>query len=187
MGAKIRSGFTVARAFRAGAVLALLACSAKTAPQPPLEPEVRVQLPQRQSPGALTHAERDSLLGELAVRREAWRVRQINSYRIQVAAGCFCPWPQTPAIIEVRRGRVVALFDTAGKSLGTPREPWSLYTVEGLFDAVEQAARNNDVVQVAYDPRYHYPAQVRGDLKIGLPDDWFWIKASRLTPRRNQQ
>jgi hypothetical protein len=77
----------------------------------------------------------------------------------------------------------VALRDTTGKSLGAPREPWSLYTVEGPFDAVEQGARGNDVLEVAYDPSYGYPAQIRGDAKLGLPDDWFWIKASRLTPR----
>jgi len=151
-------------------------------PAPPLEPETRVTLPQRSSPGALTPAERDSLLRELDVHRAAWRARHIDDYRIQVAAGCFCPWPSTPAILEVRRGVVVALRDTTGKSMGTPREPWSAYTVEGLFDAVAQTARHSDVVEVAYDPHYGYPAMMRGDAKVGLPDDWFWVKASRLTP-----
>jgi uncharacterized protein DUF6174 len=149
---------------------------------PPLDPPSTVTLPSRQSNGALTTAERDSLLREAAARRAAWRARHISDYRMQVAVGCFCPWPQTPAILEVRGNILVALRDTSGQSLGTPREPWSLYTVEGLFDAVEQGARRNDVVEVVYDPRYDYPAQIRGDAKVGLPDDWFWIKASRLTP-----
>jgi hypothetical protein len=149
---------------------------------PPLEPPSTVILPSRQSNGALITAERDSLLREATARRAAWRARHISDYRIQVAVGCFCPWPQTPAILEVRGNIPVALRDTSGKSLGTPREPWSLYTVEGLFDAVEQGARRNDVVEVVYDPRYDYPAQIRGDAKVGLPDDWFWVKASRLTP-----
>ncbi len=87
-------------------------------------------------------------------------------------------------MLEVRGGVAVALRDTSGKSMGKPREPWSLYTVEGLFDAVEQGARRSDVVQVAYDPRYGYPAQIRGDGKVGLPDDWYSVKASRLTPAR---
>ena len=78
----------------------------------------------------------------------------------------------------------VALRDTLGNTMGKPREPWSLYSVEGLFDAVEQGAQRDDVVEVAYDPRYDYPAQIRGDLKVGLPDDWFWVRASRLTPSR---
>ena len=68
--------------------------------------------------------------------------------------------------------------------MGEPREPWSLYTVEGLFDAVVQTARRSDVLEVAYDAQYGYPAMMRGDAKVGLPDDWFWVRASRLTPAR---
>ena len=141
-------------------------------------------LRQRERSGALTPAERDSLVRELEVHRDAWRARHIADYRIQIAAGCFCPWPSNPAILEVRGGVAVALRDTTGKSMGAPREPWSAYTVEGLFDVVAQTARSSDVVQVAYDPQYGYPAMIRGDSKVGLPDDWFWVKASRLTPAR---
>jgi hypothetical protein len=143
-----------------------------------------VTVRQRERSGALTPAERDSLVRELEVHRDAWRARHIVDYRIQVAAGCFCPWPSNPAILEVRGGVAVALRDTTGKSMGAPREPWSVYTVEGLFDVVAQTARSSDVVQVAYDPQYGYPAMIRGDSKVGLPDDWFWVKASRLTPAR---
>jgi hypothetical protein len=143
-----------------------------------------VTLRQRERSGALTPAERDSLVRELEVHRDAWRARHIADYRIQIAAGCFCPWPSNPAILEVRGGVAVALRDTTGKSMGAPREPWSAYTVEGLFDVVAQTARSSDVVQVAYDPQYGYPAMIRGDSKVGLPDDWFWVKASRLTPAR---
>jgi hypothetical protein len=142
----------------------------------------RVELVQRRMTGALTPAERDSLLRDLTARRDAWRAHHITAYRIQIAVGCFCPWPGNPAILEVRNGAAVALYDTSGRSIGAPREPWSLYTVDGLFAGAEQSARRNDVFDVAYDPHYGYPAIMRGDLKIGLPDDWFWVRASRLTP-----
>lgn len=82
----------------------------------------------------------------------------------------------------MRRGVAVTLRDTTGKSMGAPREPWSLYTVEGLFNVVEQWARRSDVVEVAYDPTDGYPAMIRGDTRIELPDDWFWVRASRLAP-----
>ena len=141
-------------------------------------------LPPRTSSGALTQAERDSLLREVAARREAWRARQISNYRIEVAVGCFCPWPSHPAILEVRRGVTVSMHDTTGKSLGAPREPWSLYTVDSLFVVVEHGARSLDVIEVAYDPEYGFPAMIRGDARVGLPDDWFWVRASRLTPSR---
>ena len=141
-------------------------------------------IPPRTRAGALTQAERDSLLREVATRREAWRARQISDYRIEIAVGCFCPWPSHPAVLEVRRGVATALRDTTGKSLGKPREPWSRYTVDSLFAAVEQGARQLDVIEVAYDPEYNYPAMIRGNGRVGLPDNWFWIKASRLTPSR---
>lgn len=165
-----------------GAVILLVAACRHAPPPPHLETERPVTLHQRHGAAALTPAERDSILAELAVHRAAWRRQNITDYQVVIAAGCFCPWPSQPAILEVRNGVAVALRDTLGKSLGALREPWSVYTVDGLFDAVEQAARHDDVVEVAYDPRYDYPAQIRGDSKIGLPDDWFWVRASRLTP-----
>ncbi len=103
-------------------------------PRPPPAPPLQ-EVPRRRSTGPLTQAERDSLLREVAARREAWRARHISDYQIEIAVGCFCPWPKHPAILEVRGGVIVALRDTTGKSIGKPREPWSLYTVEGLFDA----------------------------------------------------
>lgn len=166
-----------------GVVLLLVAACRQAPPPPPrLEPETHVTVRQRESRGALTQAERDSILAQLATKRAAWRARHISDYQVVIAVGCFCPWPSHPAILEVRNGAAVALRDTLGKPLGAVREPWSLYTVEGLFDALEQSARRDDVVEVAYDPQYDYPAAIRGDAKIGLPDDWFWVKASRLTP-----
>ena len=178
------------------AVAWLLSLSAACAPhahkpeQPPLAPPENgilgadVELPQRRTTGPLTPAERDSLIRTVAAHRAAWHARHISAYRIRLAIGCFCPWPGNPAILEVRDGVAVGLRDTTGKSIGKPREPWSLYTVDGLFDAVEQSAQGADVVEVGFDPTYDYPALIRGDGKVGLPDDWFWVRASRLTPLR---
>jgi hypothetical protein len=121
------------------------------------------------------------IVGEAQTRRAAWRARGIADYRIRVSVGCFCPWPKTPAILDVRRGVAVALLDTTGRAFGALREPWSIYTVEGLFDAVEQGARRNDVIEVTYDARFGYPTLISGDAKRGRVDDWFWVRA-RLEP-----
>jgi hypothetical protein len=86
-------------------------------------------------------------------------------------------------MLEVRRGVVVSIRDAAGKN-GPPREPWSPYTVEGLFAAVEDGTRRYDVIEVAWDSLDAYPATIRVDAKVGLPDDWFVITASQLTPLR---
>jgi len=44
--------------------------------------------------------------------------------------------------------------------------------------------RRDDVVEVFYSARYDYPALIRGDASVRQVDDWFWIKADRLTPVR---
>lgn len=166
----------------------VMACHGAPPPAPP-PPRVTVladtTLPRRQGPTnrPLNAAERDSIVREAQTRRAAWRARGIFDYRIRVAVGCFCPWPGNPAILEVRRGVAAQLRDTTGRAYGKLREPWSLYTVEALFDAVEQGARGNDILEVAYDTVLGYPTYIRGDAKLGLPDDWFWVKATELTPR----
>jgi len=38
--------------------------------------------------------------------------------------------------------------------------------------------------EVFYSARYDYPALIRGDASVRQVDDWFWIKADRLTPVR---
>jgi hypothetical protein len=155
---------------------------ADTTPAPPRPPVLEET--QRRTGGPLTAAERDSLVREAQAWREVWRARGITDYYLRVAVGCFCPWPGNPAVLEVRRGTLVALRDTAGKRAGPVREPWSLYTVEGLFDAVEQSARRVDVLEVRYDPTYGYPTSIRGDGKLGRPDDWFSVTANHLTRRQ---
>jgi hypothetical protein len=139
----------------------------------------------------LNAAERDSIVRDVQARRTAWRARAITDYRIKVTVACFCPGPSGPAILEVEGGVPVALRDTTGRPIkGTrgardPFEPWSSYTVEGLFDAIERAARRGDaVVEVTYDAAFGYPTQIRGDVRWGLPDAWYLVTASGLAPRR---
>ena len=129
-------------------------------------------------------AQRDTLLAEARARRAAWRARGITDYRIRVAVGCFCPWPSDPRVLDVRDGKAVALLDTLGRPEGKLREPWAPNTVEGMFDYIEQSARSADVLTVRYDACLGYPTEIRGDQKLGQVDDWFWVKATGLAPRR---
>ena len=142
--------------------------------------------PPRRSGDPLTPSERDALLAEARARRVAWRAHSITDYRVRVAVGCFCPWPSAPRLLEVRAGRAVALLDTVGRPAGPLIEPWAPNTVEGLFDFIEQAGRRADVLTVRYDRCLDYPTEIRGDQKVGLPDDWFWTTAGNLTPRRSR-
>jgi len=142
------------------------------------------QRPTRQATGPLSAAERESLLAEARTRRATWQARHITSYRIRVAVGCFCPWPHEPRVLEVRGGKAVALLDSIGRQAGPLHEPWASYTVEGLFDYVEQNVQRVDVLAVQYDACLGYPTSIRGDAKVGRVDDWFWVTATELTPHR---
>src|SRR3989475_10279370 len=124
------------------ATFRLVACDS-TPVRPPL-------FPPRRTGGPLTQAERDSPRPALELHRSAWRARNITDYRLVVAAGCFCPWPGTPAILDVRGGIIAQLLDTLGNPAGAPREPWSLYTVDGLVDAVGEGLRRDGVIEGGY-------------------------------------
>ena len=179
-----------------GRALALLLVTACHPGPPPLPPDVstgpdrsaaacdsaaRPYVPPRQRP--LSPAERDSLARDAHAHRTAWRARHIMDYRLRVAVGCFCPWPSSPGVLDVRNGRAVALRDSSGRA--TPlREPWSAYTVEGMFDLIEQAVEKNDILEVSYDACLDYPIAIRGEAKVGQVDDWFWVKAGPVTRRR---
>ena len=80
----------------------------------------------------------------------------------------------------------MGLLDTTGRAAGPLIEPWAPNTVEGMFDFIERAARSADVLAVRYDPSLDYPTEIRGDQRVGLPDDWFWTRAGNLTPRRSR-
>lgn len=122
----------------------------------------------------------DSVARDVQARRAAWRARDIRDYRVRIGMRCFCPY-SPPAVLEVRRGIPVALRDSAGRSAGAVNEAYP-YTVEGLFDLIERAARNDELVEVAYSPCLGYPASVRVDPK-GL-DNWYWVTADHLTTPR---
>jgi len=124
-------------------------------------------------------AARDSLLRDVQVRRAAWRARGISDYRVRIAMRCFCPF-SPPAILEVRGGIPVALRDSMGRLAGQPREPYA-FTIEGLFDLIERAERNDELVGVSYSC-LGYPASVGVDPK-GL-DNWYRVTADHLTTPR---
>jgi hypothetical protein len=135
----------------------------------------------RNTSGALTAAERDSILRDVAARRAAWRARHITDYQLRVGETCFCPG-SPPGVVEVRNGIAVAVRDTAGRSARPLLARWSSYTVEGLFDVIERTARSGEVLEVRYDACLGYPTAIRGNMK--QVDTWFQIAAGPLTQPR---
>jgi hypothetical protein len=81
--------------------------------------------------------------------------------------------------MEVRNGKLLRASDTAGKSAAL--NDWNTLSIDGLFDHLERTADIDAVVQVAFDPRWHFPAYVSTVVLPG-PDRWGIIEARELRP-----
>jgi hypothetical protein len=124
---------------------------------------------------------RDSLHAEIRKHREMWRAGGVLDYHFLLRASCFCPGQQGWLLLEVRDGQVARVWDRGGKP--APLTADNKYTIDRLFDLLEQNADQDDVVAVAFDDRWHYPAYIRTDLRLGLPDDWGIVQVRGFRPR----
>lgn len=129
-----------------------------------------------QSPG-----QRDSLHAEIEKHRERWRAGGAREYRFLLRASCFCPGQQGWLLLEIHDGRVVRIRDKGGNAVRINQD--NNYTMDGLFDLLDQEADRDDVVAVGFDDRWHYPAYIRTDVRLGLPDDWGILQVRGFRPR----
>ena len=111
--------------------------------------------------------QRDSLHAVVNRQRELWRASGLRDYDILVRASCFCPGQKGWVLVEVRDGKAVR----------------NNYSIDGLFDLLEQKADRDDVVQVGFEDRWHYPAYISSDARVGRPDDWGLIEVRGFRPR----
>lgn len=128
---------------------------------------------QLQTPG-----QRDSLRVTLGKERALWRASSPRDYQFLLRVGCFCPgmgW----LLMEVRSSQPLRAWDRTGKDAAL--SDWNTFSIDGLFDNLERAARLDGVVQIAFDRRWHFPAYVR-TVALPGPDAWTIIEARALRP-----
>jgi hypothetical protein len=125
--------------------------------------------------------QRDSLHAEVRRQREMWRAGGARDYRFLLRASCFCPGRQGWVLLEVGDGKVVRAWDRGGKPVRLTQD--NNYTIDGLFDLLEQQADRDDVVAVGFEDRWHYPTYIRTDMRVGLPDDWGIFEVRGFRPR----
>lgn len=180
---------------RSAALVLLCACAPSTAVPHPGRPPAQ-EPPDRDRPllmadttglppGApladLTRsATRDSLRAAIRTRRAAWRALAVADYNMLVRTACFCPgggggWHT----LEVRAGATNRVWDARGALV--PTGEWAGYSIDRLFDLLEQAVDRNDGMGVRWDDRWHVPASVSIDYRRGLPDDWGIIQVAGFT------
>jgi len=126
-----------------------------------------------------TPRQRQSLHAMLTKERELWQARKPRDYRLLLRVGCFCPGSRGWLLIEVRSGQPLRAWDRAGKSAAIT--DWNTFSIEGLYDNLERAADNDGEVQIAFDPRWHFPTFVR-TVALPGPDAWSIIEVRALRP-----
>lgn len=128
-----------------------------------------------------TPGQRDSLHTEIRRQRELWAAGGARDYHFLLRASCFCPGQQGWVLLEVRDGKTVRGWDKRGKPV--PLTAGNTYSIDGLFDLLEQKADRDDVVEVDFEDRRHYPAFISSDARVGRPDDWGLLEVRGFRPR----
>ena len=126
-----------------------------------------------------TPGQRQSLHATLRKERELWQARKPRDYRFLLRVGCFCPGTRGWLLMEVRSSQPLRAWDRAGRSAALT--DWNTFSIDGLYDNLERAADNVGEVQIAFDPRWHFPKYVYTVVLPG-PDAWSTIEVRGLRP-----
>jgi hypothetical protein len=82
-------------------------------------------------------------------------------------------------LIEVRRAQPLRAWDRTGKSAALA--DWNTFTIDDLFNNLERGADSDGEVQIAFDPRWHFPKYVR-TVTLPGPDTWSTIDVRGFRP-----
>lgn len=128
--------------------------------------------------------QRDSLRATLRKERALWRAYKPRDYQFLLRVDCFCPGRRGWLLMDVRSGQPLRAWDRAGKPAAL--SDWNTFSIDGLFDMLERAVNMDGVVQVSFDPRWHFPADVR-TVRLPGPDAWTIIDARGFRPMAGEK
>jgi len=124
---------------------------------------------------------RQALRTTVRKERELWRSSKPRDYRFLLRVSCFCPGTRGWLLIEVRSGQPLRAWDRTGRS--APLTDWNTLSIDGLYDNLEHAADRDGGVQIAFDPRWHFPAYIRTNA-ARVPDAWGITEVRAFRPFR---
>ena len=126
-----------------------------------------------------TPRQRESLRATLRKERALWQARRPRDYKFLLRVACFCPGMRGWLLMDVRSGQPLRAWDRSGRS--AVLADWNTFSIDGFYDNLDRAAEINGEVQVAFDPRWHFPTYVRITAMPG-PDMWSFIEAGGFRP-----
>jgi hypothetical protein len=111
--------------------------------------------------------------------RQAWNRHEPTSYQFVYSTGGQCG--ETRVRIDVKNGQPVAL-ETLEKGCVT-MDLETAPTIDGVFDRLVGVYRSGaDGVEVTYDSRYGFPANVRVDQTSRTADDEYGFGVEEFVP-----
>lgn len=123
--------------------------------------------------------QREALRTALRTERALWRSLNPRDYQYLLKVDCFCPGRRGWLLMEVRENQPLRAWDNAGKAAALT--DWNTFSIEALFEMLERAVNMDGVVQVGFDRRWHFPANVR-TIRLPGPDAWTIIDARGFRP-----
>ncbi len=109
--------------------------------------------------------------------REIWESKNISSYHMIQSVSCFCI-NDGPYFVVIKDD---TLFSAVNNFTNEPvdAENLNLYTVDALFDLIDQArSQHADVLKVHWDDVFHYPKKIDIDFSRQAVDDELTIVIS---------
>jgi hypothetical protein len=129
-----------------------------------------------------TPRERQALRAIIKKERDLWRSSKPGDYRFLLRVACFCPGTRGWLFIEVRESQPLRAWDTRGRSAAIM--DWNTFSIDTLYDNLERSAERDAEVQIAFEPRWHFPTYIR--TRAGqVPDGWSIVEARGFRPSKD--
>lgn len=126
-----------------------------------------------------TSADRESLRAMIKRERALWTAARPQNYRFLLRVDCFCPGPRGWQLIQVRGVQAVQAWDKTGQP--ATLNDWNTVSIDALYDNLERSVDGDGVVQIVFDPRWHFPTHLYTNA-ARVPDSWGDVRATRLRP-----
>ncbi len=148
----------------------IAACGSDATPTPTPASPAATHTPSTATP---TVSDPDSVQATLLRYQDRWERSGITDYDYTGAWSCFCPQEYLADVAVTVRGGVVTSVEFAGEEFTVvPPLPERFVPVEELFALLQDAVtRNAARIEVSYDERYGYPAELFIDYDERMADE----------------
>jgi hypothetical protein len=128
----------------------------------------------------------DNQQSALSSNRTTWQLRSPDRYEFRLRITCYCaPSIVRPVIVTVEDRTIVRVRDAQSFQDLSKSEFTFFYTVDGLFDAVQNAIEQNvDSLSAEYHPELSYPTGIAIDFSRQTADDELQLHAAELIIQR---